>query len=177
VYSQSQIKPPYTTQYSVFTLYYINLHNTFRPLMVAILRCNYNHIQRLSLLPMDPFESGLIFNNIYQKTLYSLLLSNNLQNTVLCLTRVTSNTYSLLDVMIKNKNYYHSTTRVTEMGFSDHFTVIINIRVHSSSICSKYVETRIFSKLNITNFKDKLEIESWDEGFLHSNANSAYYVF
>jgi hypothetical protein len=40
VYSQSQIKSPYATQYSVFTLYYINLHNMFRPLMVAILRCN-----------------------------------------------------------------------------------------------------------------------------------------
>jgi ferric iron reductase protein FhuF len=60
VYSQSQIKPQYTTQYSVFTLYYINLHNMFRPLMVAILRSNYNHIQRLSLLPADPFESGLV---------------------------------------------------------------------------------------------------------------------
>jgi hypothetical protein len=44
VYSQSQIKPPYATQYSVFPLYYINLHNMFWPLMVAILRCNYNYI-------------------------------------------------------------------------------------------------------------------------------------
>jgi hypothetical protein len=38
VYSQSQIKPPYATQYSVFTPYYINLHNMFRPLIVAIHR-------------------------------------------------------------------------------------------------------------------------------------------
>jgi hypothetical protein len=44
IYTQSQIKPPYATQYSVYTLYYINLHNMFRPLMVAILRCNYNYI-------------------------------------------------------------------------------------------------------------------------------------
>jgi hypothetical protein len=34
VYSQSQIKLPYATQFSVFTLYYINLHNMFRPLML-----------------------------------------------------------------------------------------------------------------------------------------------
>jgi hypothetical protein len=32
----------------------------FRPLIVAIFWCNYNHIQRLSLLPTDPFESGLV---------------------------------------------------------------------------------------------------------------------
>jgi hypothetical protein len=79
--------------------------------------------------------------------------------------------------MIKNKNYYHSTTRVMEMGFSDHFAVIMNILVYRPSICSKYLEKRIFSKQNITNFKDQLEIESWDEVYLHSNANSAYCVF
>jgi hypothetical protein len=38
------------------------------------------------------------------------------------------------------------------------------------------VEKRIFFKQNITNFKDQLEIESWDEVYLHSNANSAYCV-
>jgi hypothetical protein len=71
VYSQSQIKPPYATQYSVFTLYYINLHNMFRPLMVAILKCNYNHIQRLSLLLMDTLESGLVSMVYYtQQKLY-----------------------------------------------------------------------------------------------------------
>jgi hypothetical protein len=47
-----------------------------------------------------------------------------------------------------------------EMGFSDHFAVIMNILVYSPSICSKYVEKRIFSKQNIANFKDQLEIES-----------------
>jgi hypothetical protein len=64
-----------------------------------------------------------------------------------------------------------------EMGFSDHFAVIMNILVYNLSICSKYVEKRIFSKQNITNFKDQLEIESWVEVYLHSNANSAYCVF
>jgi hypothetical protein len=39
------------------------------------------------------------------------------------------------------------------------------------------VEKRIFSKQNITNFNDQLETESWDEVYLHSNANSAYCFF
>jgi hypothetical protein len=55
---------------------------------------------------------NLLEENNYQRTLQNLLLSNNLHNMVLCPTHVTSNTYSLLDVMIKNKNYYHSTTRL-----------------------------------------------------------------
>jgi hypothetical protein len=62
-------------------------------------------------------------------------------------------------------------------GVSFHFAVIMNILVYSRSICSKYVEKRILSKQNITNFKDQLETESWDEVYLHSNANSAYSVF
>jgi hypothetical protein len=64
-----------------------------------------------------------------------------------------------------------------EMGFSDHFSVIMNILVYGPSICLKYMEKRIFSKQNIANFKDQLEIESWDEVYLNSNANSAYCVF
>jgi hypothetical protein len=91
-------------------------------------------------------------DNICQKTLQSLLLSTNSQNTVLCPTHVTSNTYSLLDVIIKNKNYYHSTTRVIEMGFSDHFAVIMNILVHSPSICSKYVGKKYFLQTKYNKF-------------------------
>jgi hypothetical protein len=79
--------------------------------------------------------------------------------------------------MIKNKNFYHSTTRVREMGFSDHFALFMCTFVHSPSICAKYVEKRIFSKNNIANLKDQLEIESWDEVYLHSDVNSAYCVF
>jgi hypothetical protein len=53
-------------------------------------------------------------------------------------------TSSLLDVMIRNKNFYHSTTRVTEMGFSDHSALVMNILVHSPSTCLKYVVKRMF---------------------------------
>jgi uncharacterized protein YjcR len=64
-----------------------------------------------------------------------------------------------------------------EMGFSDHFAVIKNILVYGPSLCSKYVQKRIFSKQNIASFKDQLEIELWDKVYLHSNANSAHCAF
>jgi hypothetical protein len=80
----------------------------------------------------------------------------NLQNTVLYLTPVTSNTCSLLDVMIRNEDFYHSTTRVIEIGFSDHFALVMGIFVHSPSTCLKFVEERGFSKRNIEYFKDQL---------------------
>jgi hypothetical protein len=89
----------------------------------------------------------LLEESTYQKALLSLLLSNNLQNKVSCRTRVTSNTYSLLYVMIKNKNVYHSTTSVIEMGFSDHFPLFISIFVHSPSSWAKYVENGFSQKI------------------------------
>jgi hypothetical protein len=122
---------------------------------------------------------NLLEENTYQKALQILLLLNNLQNTVSSPTCVTPNTSSLLDVMIRNKTFYHSTTRVIEMGFSDHFALVMSIRVfiHSTSTCLKYVVKRFFSKRNILNFKDQLKLESWDEVYLQSDVNSAYCVF
>jgi hypothetical protein len=76
--------------------------------------------------------------------------------------------------MTINNNYYHSTTRVMEMGFSDHSSVIMNILVNGPSVCSKYAAKRILSKQNTVSFK---ETEMWDEVYTHSNANSAYCAF
>jgi hypothetical protein len=64
--------------------------------------------------------------------------------------------------MIINNNSYHTTTRVMEMGFSDHSAVIMNILVNGPSVCSKYAEKRILSKQNIVSFKDLLETGLWD---------------
>jgi hypothetical protein len=61
---------------------------------------------------------NLLHDNTHQKALLSLLLSNNLQNTVLCPTRVTTNSSSLIDVMIRNKIFYHTSTRGVELGYS-----------------------------------------------------------
>jgi hypothetical protein len=80
---------------------------------------------------------NLLEENIYEKALQGFLLLNNLQNMVLCPTRVTSNTCSLLDVMIRNAFIYHSITRVIEMGFSEHFPLVMSIFVHSPSICQE----------------------------------------
>jgi hypothetical protein len=96
---------------------------------------------------------NLLEENIYQKALQRLLLLNNFQNTVSCPTHVTSNTCSLLDVIIRNAFLYHSVKRVTEMGFSDNFALVMSIFVHSPSTCEKYVDKSIFSKRNIANFK------------------------
>jgi hypothetical protein len=50
VHSQSQIKPPFAT-YLCFTLYCADSHNMFRPLMLAIIKCHYNHIQQVVTAP------------------------------------------------------------------------------------------------------------------------------
>jgi hypothetical protein len=120
---------------------------------------NLDQIKGCFLVLCRDRNINLLEENTYQKALQSLLLSNNLQNMVLCPARVTSNTCSLLNVVIRNRDFYHSTTRVIKMEFSDHFALVMSIFVHSPSACLKYVEKRIFSKRNIKNFKDQLKAE------------------
>jgi hypothetical protein len=77
----------------------------------------------------------------------------------------------------QTKLHWRFDYRNIEMGFSDHFALFMCIFVHSPSICAKYVEKKIFSKNNITNFKNQLEIESCNEVYLHSDVNSANCIF
>jgi hypothetical protein len=58
---------------------------------------------------------NLLQENIHQKAL-SLLLSNNLLNTDACPTRVITNSSSLIGVMIRNKIFYHTTTKAAQLG-------------------------------------------------------------
>jgi hypothetical protein len=134
---------------------------------------NMIQIKEHLLVLCGDWNINLLAENTYQRALKSLPLSNNLQNTVLCPTHVNSNTCSLLDVMIRNKDFYHSTTRVIEMGFLHHLALVMSIIVHSPSTCLKYMKKMFFfSKLNIENFKDQLKLEFWDEVYLQPDVNS-----
>jgi exonuclease III len=88
---------------------------------------------------------NLLVNNTQQKALISILLANNLLNTVSRPTRVTPTSSSLIDEMIRNKIFYHSSTKVVEMGFSDHLVLVMNILVKSPATFSIYIVKRVFS--------------------------------
>jgi exonuclease III len=120
---------------------------------------------------------NLLDENTHQKALSSLLLSNNLQNTVLCPTRVTSSSSSLIDVMIASKLFQQTSTQVVELGFSDHFALIMVVLVKSPPIFSENTIKRIFSKRSMDILNDLLKTELWDDVFLHSDVNRAYSSF
>jgi exonuclease III len=97
--------------------------NSNKEIFFELLEETLNKVKKKGhlLVLCEDWNINLLEENIYQKALQRLLLLNNLQNTVSCPTRVTSNTCSLLDLMIRNAFLYHSVTRVIEIGFSDHF--------------------------------------------------------
>jgi hypothetical protein len=66
-----------------------------------------------------------------------------------CPTRVTTNSSSLIDVMIRNKIFYHTTTKVVELGYSDHFAQVMNIAVKCPLGHLGKTVTRVISKGNI----------------------------
>jgi hypothetical protein len=57
------------------------------------------------------------------------MLSNNLLNVVACPARVTTDSCSLIDVVIRNKIFYHTTRKVVEQGYSGHFVQVMNIAI------------------------------------------------
>jgi hypothetical protein len=88
----------------------------------------------------------LLQENIHQKALLSLLLLKNLLNTVACQTRITINSSSLIDVMIRNKLVYHTTTMVIELGYSDHFAQVMNIAVKCALVHSEKTVRSLLKK-------------------------------
>jgi hypothetical protein len=130
---------------------------------------------RFSVLCGD-WNINLLHENTHQKALLSLLLSNNLQNMVSCPTRVTKNSSSLIDVMIRNKLFYHTSTKVVELRFSDHFVLVINILVKRPTFLENIVK-RVFSKRCIDILNCQLNIELWDDMYLQSDINRAYSSF
>jgi hypothetical protein len=77
-----------------------------------------------------------------KNALINLLLSNNLVNTVTYPTRVTWSPSSLIGVMITNKIFYPLETKVMEMGYSDHFAVVMNGSINMSSTTTIIVSRR-----------------------------------
>jgi exonuclease III len=98
------------------------------------------------LVVCGDWNISLLHDNTHQKALLSLLLSNNLQNTVSCPTRVTINSSSLIDLMIRNKIFYHTSTRVVELGYSDHCALVMNIVVTRPLASKDKVIKRVFLK-------------------------------
>jgi hypothetical protein len=89
---------------------------------------------------------NLLQKSIHQKAFLSLLLLM-LLTMVEYPMRVTTNSSSLIDVIIRNNIFYHTTSRVVEVGYSDHFAQIMNIAVKFPLVHSGKT-VRAFSKRN-----------------------------
>jgi hypothetical protein len=76
---------------------------------------------------------------------------------VACPTGVTTNSSSLIDVMVRNKIFYYTTTKVVELGYSDHFVQVMNTAVTCPSVHSGKTVRRVFSRRNIEIFNGQLK--------------------
>jgi hypothetical protein len=123
------------------------------------------------------WDFNLLQENIHQKALLSLLLSNNLLNMVACPMRVTTNSSSLIDVMIKNKVFYHTTTKVVELGYLNHFAQVMNIVVKCPFLHSGKTVKRVFSNRNIEILNNQIKNGIWEDVYLQTDVNRAYSFF
>jgi hypothetical protein len=68
-----------------------------------------------------------------------------------------TNSSSLIDIMIRNKIFYHTTTKVVELGYSDNFAQVMNTDVKCPLVRSGITVRRVFSKRNIEIFNNELK--------------------
>jgi hypothetical protein len=79
--------------------------------------------------------------------------------------------------MITNKIFYLSPTKEVEMGFSDHFALVMNILVKRPATFSINIVKRVFSQRSIDIFNRQLKIELWEDVYLQSDVNTGYSSF
>jgi hypothetical protein len=93
---------------------------------------------------------------------------------VACPTRVTRNSSCLIDVMIRNEIFYHTTTNVVELGYLGRFAQVMNIAVKCPFVHSGKTVRRVFSKRNIEIFNSQLKNEIWEDVYLQRDVNRVY---
>ena len=95
-----------------------------------------------------------------KKELTDLLLRYNLVNTVKSPTRLTTNTKSLLDVIIIEEKHYKNPATVVELGLSEHQAQMLHVLNKSQVSNKKSVLKRCFRENNIGEFKYLLNKET-----------------
>jgi hypothetical protein len=70
-----------------------------------------------------------------------------------------------------------TSTRVVELGYSDHFALVMNIVVKRPLASSEKVVKRVFLKRSIDIFNCQLKTGLWDDVYQQTDVNRAYSSF
>jgi hypothetical protein len=109
--------------------------------------------------------------------LKNLLLKYNLVNTCQSPTRITTNTSTLLDVIIINKKYYMGPSIIVELGLSDHDAQVLLVLLKNSISKCQRTMRRQFGEGNVKELQHLLNKITWQEVFLKSSVNAKFNVF
>jgi len=100
----------------------------------------------------------------------------NLENMVDSPTRITHSTATQIDVMITNLNCAKQTTN-HDLGYSDHFAQVTHVIVNKPVIDPKIIKKRRFSDIEIKEFLNHLQTETWDQILLQDDVNESFNAF
>lgn len=149
----------------------------------------------------DIFENKIteLFNNIYSKSKYFIIAGdfniNFAENTVLSnsitellssydlrphvtgITRVTTSTSTQIDNIFSNIPSNQIECDVLKCDISDHYCQVLKVLNALSSRKQEYVKRRFYTHSNLTNFKNHLRFETWNEVYWCSDVNSKYKSF
>jgi hypothetical protein len=116
-------------------------------------------------------------DSVKLQELKDLLLLYNLVNTITSPTRITKKSFTLIDTIVINKQYFECSSNVLDLGYSDHLAQIININVNRSKRGTVKIRKRQFSKESIDEFTYLLQKETWQKCFLNLDVNTSFNAF
>ncbi|XP_063395759.1 uncharacterized protein LOC134680582 [Cydia fagiglandana] len=151
--------------------------DTFYNQLKIILEHLQNKCTNKKIIIGGDFNVNVLIKSQQSSNLLNLMLEYNLKQYVREPTRVNKNSATCLDLIFTNftKNF---TTSVTELGFSDHKCVTINIEdlnQQRQKTTFWYQTKRVYNSKNIQTFKQELQKINWDAYISpHQNVNDNY---
>ena len=144
------------------------------------LECILNTLFKLStnIIICGDFNTNILDNNSRNLFLQSLLASYNLFNTVEFPTRISNNSYSLIDNIYIDINKFTFTVHPLINGLSDHDGQIIHLlSTYYPNHERPFSYIRKFDNTAVQKFTKLLSYENWDDVFQGNNVNEIFNNF
>lgn len=144
-----------------------------------ILKYINNKYYKLNVIIGGDFNINIISDNLKANHFLNFMQEHNYTQHVKTPTRITINTATCIDLIFTNFNNKDMYTTTEELGFSDHHSAILHLKIpKQSEKYTWYTMKRLFNNTNITKFKEEIQKLNWNDILTNdNNININYKTF
>jgi hypothetical protein len=134
-------------------------------------------LKRKRVILCGDWNINVMEDSATSRELKNLLLLYSLVNTVTSPTSITTESLSLIDVIVTNKQAYECPSMVLDLGYSDHLAQMLKLHVNGPNRGPIKIRKRQYTKGNIEEFNYLLQKELWQESRSIADVNSCFNAF